>query len=222
VSMQKNWQKLHKTVLMAMQNNPPIARQGSLTLDPGAGPMPILRSCIQFDTSGALDSASGGYGKVVPAFKDVLSRVAVKIYNINQLNGVEQGGALKEATILSGLNHQNVVRCYGVILDPETKNLTGSLQEVNMDGSLVMEWGGRNLYKWLGEPGQQERVGLQVLVELAMQAAAGMDYLHGQNIVHGDVKPQNFLVREFNEGSKPCFEVGGPRMLTYCTSFNPA
>jgi hypothetical protein len=52
---------------------------------------------------------------------------------------------VQEALLLARASHQNVVRCFGVVHDPDNPN-----DPSNIDGSLVMEWVyGGDLYKWL-------------------------------------------------------------------------
>jgi serine/threonine protein kinase len=71
--------------------------------------------------------------------------VAVKIYRHRGLGSRDRKRVVQEALLLARASHQNVVRCFGVVHDPDNPN-----DSSNIDGSLVMEWVyGGDLYMWL-------------------------------------------------------------------------
>jgi putative methionine-R-sulfoxide reductase with GAF domain len=85
-----------------------------------------------------------------------------------------------EARLLSGLRHPRVVR----VLD--------YLRE-GRDSYLVMELiRGPDLGRALEERGAPG-LPLEEVLEISRQAADALDYVHGQQIVHRDVKPRNLI-----------------------------
>lgn len=85
----------------------------------------------------------------------------------------------RKATILSKLRHPNLVASY----DPGEQ-----------DGQfyLVMEFvDGRPLSDWVGQVGP---LPMQHAINYLRQAAAGLAYLHGNLVIHRNVKPGNLLV----------------------------
>jgi serine/threonine protein kinase len=121
--------------------------------------------------------------------------VAVKLYNIRQVGVADQLDAIQEAALLNRAYHRNVVRCFGVVHDPD------SAKGSSIHGSLVMEWvGGGDLYQWLQENLETE---LGVRVQIARQVAAGLRHLHARGLVHGDLKPQNVLLQFMQDEELP-------------------
>jgi hypothetical protein len=104
----------------------------------------IPRSEIRFSEADLEQAAGGAFGKVVKAARDH-GYVAVKIYRHHGLGYRDRKRVVHEALLLARASHQNVVRCFGVVHDPDNPN-----DPSNIDGSLVMEWVyGGDLYKWL-------------------------------------------------------------------------
>jgi hypothetical protein len=173
------------------------------TTDIGPPPAQLIpRASITFPDGALAKGSSGAFGTVVRAMRDG-GAVAVKIFHTHQLGRLDQRDAVKEAVLLSQASHHNVVKCWGLVYDPD------STPGDSIHGSLVMEWvGGGDLYKCLQD---QPSMGLKVRVQLAQQVAAGMWYLHGVKMVHGDLKPQNILL-QFNQGE----EVPVVRSLRNC------
>jgi hypothetical protein len=160
--------------------------------DLGPSELMIPRSSIVIPTDALSKGSSGNFGTVVRATRDG-GVVAVKMYNISEAGEIDQKAALREALLLSQVRHHNVVKCWGLVHDPDGTN------GHRLHGSLVMEWvRGGNMYKWLQA---NPAAGLSLRVQVARQVAAGMCHLHQQGLVHGDVKPQNILL-QFNQGEQ--------------------
>jgi hypothetical protein len=164
-------------------------RKGGATRPGVLIPRPSL-----FIADGALQvGAAGRYGTVVPAQRDLMTKVAVKLYNYGQLGQRDMSLALGEALVLNRLSHTNVVRCLGIVDDPHTE------PSQSIHGSLVMNWvEGGQLYTWLQDHDEDDDGELPLLVRLgvALQVAAGMNHLHICKVMHGDLKPQNVLLRQ--------------------------
>ena len=116
---------------------------------------------------------------------------------------------MREAVVLSKLQHPNVIRTYGVVTWIETPGgesgfgvatefcRFGSLKRVLSDPSFVLS--------------------LPLRLHIARGVAAGMQYLHGKGIMHRDLKSSNILVDEnwvvklIDFGN---YRVGGERRIT--------
>ncbi|GER27808.1 protein kinase-like protein [Striga asiatica] len=88
----------------------------------------------------------------------------------------------KEALILSSLHHPNVVSFYGVVRNGPEGSLA-TVTEFMINGSLK-----QFLQK------KDRTIDRRKRLIIAMDAAFGMEYLHGKNIVHFDLKCENLLI----------------------------
>jgi hypothetical protein len=104
----------------------------------------IPRSELRYTKADLEQAAGGAFGQVVKAARDK-GYVALKIYRHRGLGKKDRKRVVQEALLLARASHQNVVRCFGVVHDPDRPN-----DPSNIDGSLVMEWVyGGDLYQWL-------------------------------------------------------------------------
>ncbi len=121
----------------------------------------------------------GAMGAVYRARSDDGAEVALKLLT-------DPGQAERfeiEARLLSGLRHPRVVRVIDHFQDGE-------------DSYLVMELvSGEDLGRVLAERGDPGLPADEVL-EYARQACEALEYVHEQQIVHRDVKPQNLILGE--------------------------
>ncbi|WOG90778.1 hypothetical protein DCAR_0310023 [Daucus carota subsp. sativus] len=100
-----------------------------------------------------------------------------------------------EAINLADLHHPNVVAFYGVVLDGPGDSVA-TVTEYMVNGSLRTA-----LQK--NEKSLDKRKRLLI----AMDVAFGMEYLHGKNIVHFDLKSDNLLVN-LRDPHRPICKVG--------------
>ncbi|PHU11239.1 hypothetical protein BC332_18169 [Capsicum chinense] len=100
-----------------------------------------------------------------------------------------------EAIKLADLHHPNVVAFYGVVLDGPGGSVA-TVTEYMVNGSLrnALQKNERNLDK-------------RKRLIIAMDVAFGMEYLHGKNIVHFDLKSDNLLVN-LRDPHRPICKVG--------------
>ncbi|KAJ6819057.1 uncharacterized protein M6B38_404785 [Iris pallida] len=101
----------------------------------------------------------------------------------------------KEALILSSLHHPNVVAFYGVVRDGPDGSLA-TVTEFMVNGSLK-----QFLQK------KDRTIDRRKRLIIAMDAAFGMEYLHGKNIVHFDLKCENLLVN-MRDPQRPICKIG--------------
>ncbi|KAG6705684.1 hypothetical protein I3842_07G192100 [Carya illinoinensis] len=101
----------------------------------------------------------------------------------------------KEALILSSLHHPNVVSFYGIVRDGPDGSLA-TVTEFMINGSLK-----QFLQK------KDRTIDRRKRLIIAMDAAFGMEYLHGKNIVHFDLKCENLLVN-MRDPQRPVCKIG--------------
>ncbi|OVA16318.1 Phox/Bem1p [Macleaya cordata] len=101
----------------------------------------------------------------------------------------------KEALILSSLHHPNVVSFYGIVRDGPDGSLA-TVTEFMVNGSLK-----QFIQK------KDRTIDRRKRLIIAMDAAFGMEYLHGKNIVHFDLKCENLLVN-MRDPHRPVCKIG--------------
>ncbi|CAM6098236.1 unnamed protein product [Calypogeia fissa] len=132
---------------------------------------------------------TGSYGKVVLHRSKNDNRLyAIKIFHKSRLRKLRVAPAetammdvLREVSIMKKLDHPNIVRLVEVIDDPESDHFYMVLEYV--EGGWIFEGS--------GPPGG---IGDDIARRYFEDVVAGLAYLHRNNIVHGDIKPENLLI----------------------------
>lgn len=120
---------------------------------------------------------SGGMGDVYKAYNTALNRTAaVKI-----LHQKEMGERFRnEAYIQSSVSHPNIARLYEYLVSGET-------------ACIIMEYvEGDSLDVYLRRRGKLSNEETENIIK---QITAALAYLHSKDILHRDIKPQNFKVQ---------------------------
>ncbi|XP_061934023.1 uncharacterized protein LOC108003442 isoform X4 [Apis cerana] len=118
---------------------------------------------------------------------------------------------LKEAAIMYAIDHEHIVRLYGVVLD------TNSLMLVTELAPL------RSLLECLKEPSLRSSFPVLSLCDFSVQIADGMQYLEAKRLIHRDLAARNILV--FSKNKVKISDFGLSRALGvgkdyYQTNFN--
>ncbi|KAF3947078.1 hypothetical protein CMV_026737 [Castanea mollissima] len=95
-----------------------------------------------------------------------------------------------EISTLLSLSHPNILQ-----------NLCGFYDDEKKECLLVMELMNKDLISFMKENCSARRrilLAFPVAVEIMLQIARGMEYLHSQKIYHGDLNPANILVKVRN------------------------
>ncbi|CAK9201065.1 unnamed protein product [Sphagnum troendelagicum] len=132
---------------------------------------------------------TGSYGKVVLHRSKRDNRLyAIKIFHKSRLCKLRVSptetammDVLREVAIMKQLDHPNIVKLVEVIDDPESDHFYMVLEYV--EGGWIFEGSGP-------PGGLREATARRYFSDVV----AGLIYLHGLNIVHGDIKPENLLI----------------------------
>ncbi len=124
--------------------------------------------------------AKGGMGDVYVAFDERLRRkVALKaLRREHRPNAEVKSRLLREARILSGLDHPHICRIHDLLEEQDTDILVLELIE------------GRNLKQAL----EQEDLDGDQRMRIAIQVAGALAAAHGQGVIHRDLKPDNVML----------------------------
>ncbi|KAI4315508.1 hypothetical protein L6164_028308 [Bauhinia variegata] len=95
-----------------------------------------------------------------------------------------------EISTLLSLSHPNILQ-----------HLSGFYSEEKKEFFLVMELMNKDLWSYMKEnygPRRQILFAIPVVVDLMLQIARGMEYLHSKNIYHGDFNPSKIFLKARN------------------------
>ena len=148
------------------------------------------------------DVGSGGMGEVFEAspLDDPSQKVAIKL--IRQTGHISHDllhRFQKEATLMSQLYHPNIItfREFGQIDASE-----GHESGFESGYFIVMDLAkGKNLKELLNSNGNKG-MDLQFFFQLGQQVASALDYTHGKDIIHRDIKPQNIVIEFVGDDGK--------------------
>ncbi len=89
---------------------------------------------------------------------------------------------MKEYSMMQSIDHANIVRLFGVVLDAENIMLVTELAPL------------RSLLECLKEPGLRTTFTVPCLANFALQICEGMRYLETKRLIHRDLAARNILV----------------------------
>jgi len=139
----------------------------------------------RLDTYKKLEAlGEGSYATVYKGISNVNGMlVALKEIRLNSEEGTPFT-AIREASLLKGLKHANIVTLHDIIHTPT--NLTFVFEYVDTDLSRYME----------KHTGPLDPHNVQLFM---FQLLRGLNFCHNRKILHRDLKPQNLLISEIGE-----------------------
>ena len=140
------------------------------------------RKAVKFDVDFEAVIGEGAYGKVFQCYyaKNHRIKAAVKVVRRKTLSHAEQDNMKKEILFLTLINHVNIVRFFGFGKDVANVYIFTELMETDMFTEIMNAPFGS-----LSE--RKTRF-------LMKQVCLAVEYLHNQDIVHCDLKPENVLL----------------------------
>ncbi|XP_052895975.1 raf homolog serine/threonine-protein kinase Raf [Anopheles moucheti] len=122
---------------------------------------------------------SGSFGTVYKAHWH--GPVAVKTLNVKTPSPAQLQAFKNEVAMLKKTRHCNILLFMGCVSKPSL--------------AIVTQWcEGSSLYKHIHV--NETKFKLNTLIDIARQAAQGMDYLHAKNIIHRDLKSNNIFLHD--------------------------
>ncbi|CAM1305664.1 CDK14 (predicted) [Pycnogonum litorale] len=126
----------------------------------------------------------GSYATVYKGYSNLMNKVvALKEIRLQQEEGTPFT-AIREASLLRGLKHSNIVTLHDIIHTKET--LTFVFEYVHTDLSQYLE----------RHPGGLNPKNVKLFL---FQLLRGLAYCHERRVLHRDLKPQNLLISEIGE-----------------------
>ncbi|MBI4016059.1 MAG: serine/threonine protein kinase [Candidatus Aenigmarchaeota archaeon] len=128
----------------------------------------------------------GALSKVYRAHPEGLDKTSVALKVIKEGMNIERFKT--EAQRLDGLDHPNVIKILGANFE-------------HSPSYLVLEHGGRSLRKEIQERAKDfgvvaARYNWQKAAGIVLDVLKGMKYTHARKLYHGDIKPENILVKD--------------------------
>uniref|UniRef100_A0A1I8B3W2 non-specific protein-tyrosine kinase n=1 Tax=Meloidogyne hapla TaxID=6305 RepID=A0A1I8B3W2_MELHA len=128
---------------------------------------------------------SGEFGEVYQAIwqREGEESIQVAVKQIQPQKLISQHSSfLQEAAIMTKMQHENVIRMFGVVLDIKAVMLVSELATC---GSLL---------ECLKSKAWHSSLSIDVLCNFALQISNGMKYLSSQRLIHRDLAARNVLV----------------------------
>lgn len=120
----------------------------------------------------------GSYSKVYSGYhKDTKLEIALKKISFSKLHSNVKDKVISEINILQKMNHPNIIKLYEYKFDGDYLLL---VTEYCKDGDLE---------QWM-----KNDHNIIEKIDIIKQIVTGIEYMHTNNILHRDIKPQNILL----------------------------
>ena len=141
---------------------------------------------------------SGAMGDVIRAYAidDPTQHYAIKTINQKDRKSLQFLHRFSiEAELMSQLNHPNIISIkeFGYYADPYHKNSSYFIVMDYIEGKDILQ---------ILKPYRNKGMSLEFFFQVAIQMAKALDYTHGKNIIHRDIKPHNILVEHQDHGDE--------------------
>ena len=122
---------------------------------------------------------------------------ATKVIKVDNLE--HERTVWKEASILGGLNHPNIIDFFCCGLSTECDTHAGESKRFE----IVMERGILSLSSFLEEGMLTEDMAIDIMIQIA----SAMCYLHDMKVAHRDLKPDNVILTSMGGSATECVHV---------------
>uniref|UniRef100_A0ACD5TD99 Uncharacterized protein n=1 Tax=Avena sativa TaxID=4498 RepID=A0ACD5TD99_AVESA len=146
--------------------------------------------------------ARGTFGTVHRGVYDGID-VAVKLLNWGEDGRSEQeimtvrASFSQEVSVWHKLDHPNVTKFIGAIMGATDLNVRASNGNIGMPSNIccvIVEYLAGGTLKQFLIKNRRRKLAFKVVIQIALDLARGLSYLHSQKIVHRDVKTENMLL----------------------------
>mmetsp|Transcript_41161 Transcript_41161/g.132491 ORF Transcript_41161/g.132491 Transcript_41161/m.132491 type:complete len:938 (-) Transcript_41161:202-3015(-) len=143
-------------------------------------------------------AGEGSFGKV---YFGLWNGMAVAVKVISNMSNTQQKLTLSpdvEAELSSLVSHQNLVKTFQYctrMVPNDTFDAEDEAPREKAEMWIVQEWcDGGTLRKFCKQP-RVEGEGILEAVEIGLEIARGIEYLHSKNVIHGDLTPNNVMLK---------------------------
>jgi [calcium/calmodulin-dependent protein kinase] kinase len=98
----------------------------------------------------------------------------------------------KEISLLKQINHTNIIRLHEILMDEEGEKLYLILD--NCSKGEIMKWNAEDLS--FSPCNSETYFSEENIRSIIIDTLEGLKYLHGEGIMHRDIKPQNLLMTD--------------------------
>ena len=153
----------------------------------------------------------GRFARVYSGISNKLQgKLALRVLKCTEIAAISQKKLQYQASFLVSLKHENVVQCYGLILE-EATFIHEFCQATVDDGNKMLK-----IHSLLGLLRTfEDDMPAVVRLKAISDVGSGLSFLHNAGIVVGDLKPSNVLACD--SGSSYCFKISdinfGPGIL---------
>ena len=136
----------------------------------------------------------GNFARVYKASSPKINvDIALRVLKVSEAAAMNRKKIQREARQLIELDHDHIVRCYGLIIDKLAFVLEYCETIWLIDGSSVLIHSLLGLLNTL-----EEDLPVAVRLNAVSDIASGLTYLHQKKLIAGDLKPNNILISSNN------------------------
>ena len=125
--------------------------------------------------------AEGATSKVFKAENSKKEKFAIKRIIKNKINDSKKSNIIKECEVCLQIDNKNIIKTYEIYEDKEFIN-------------IVMELGNIDLFEFINRY-PSENIPVDLIIYFLIQIFESIDYLHKNNIIHCDIKPENYMLK---------------------------
>jgi len=178
-----------KTIIEILREKDYLTESQVLKVQQILGKKPGGRKIANFKILRKIDK--GAMGTVYKAKQMLMDRVvALKVLSDKLAKDKEfKNRFIKEARAIGMLKHPNIIQ--GIDVGEWEGKMYFAMEFVN----------GETVYKFLKRGGKMDE---RRSLEIVLQIARALDYVHGKGLVHRDIKPDNIMISRETQEAKLC------------------